>query len=76
MLVPALVAGVVWGLLEMERTRRQWKDAAEWAEMGASASYRKGKLVGLRFNILTLSMHHLGNGQFGDADLMELADLV
>ena len=76
MLVLALVAGAAWSLLKMEQTRSQWKDAAEWAEMGASASYRKGQLVGLRFNVLTLSMHYFGNGQLGDDDLMQLTDLI
>ena len=76
MLLLALVAGAAWGLLEMEQTRSQWQDAAEWAEMGAGTSYRNGKLVGLQFNIITMSFQYFENKQLGDADLMRLTALI
>ncbi len=71
-----LVAVAGWLLLKMELTRRQWQDAAEWAKKGARAEYRNHRLVGLRFNTLTLSMHYFGNKQFGDDDLVQLETLT
>jgi hypothetical protein len=71
-----LVALAGWLLVKMERTRRQWQDATEWAEKGASAYYRNHRLVGLQFNTLTLSMHYFGNEQFGDDDLVQLRELT
>lgn len=58
-----------WVLVKMEQIRRQWTDESRWADAGACASYREGKLVGLRFNTLTLSLNYYGHVRRGDADL-------
>ena len=73
-LLVAVLAG--WFLFKMEQTRRQWQDQSRWAKAGASALYENGKLVGLRFNVLTLSMQHFGTKSLGDADLSRFKDLT
>ena len=71
-----LLASVVWLGVKMERTRREWAGQAEWAERGACACYRDGRLVELCFNITTLDMHTFENPDLADDDLRQLESLV
>ena len=72
----AITATAGWLLLTMEQTRRQWEDEARWARAGAGASYRDGKLIGLHFNVLTLSGRSFGTDHLGDADVSQFNELI
>ena len=73
-LAVALTLGCI--LLIMELARRQWEAEAHWAAAGAHAEYRGGRLVGLEFNVTTLSIHSYETDQLDDAYLSTLRELT